>query len=306
MNPDPTSWLELAGGEIAFDQYPDGSFQFRITKFTPNVPVQTVALKSTLPASLIACAQVIDALNEIGERVVLSIQTFPDQRGDKHTRQGDSLPVRVTAAMIAAMEPYAIVVHDLHSTEAMQWLSNNGLDGDLVKHVSNLDCFKQCENAPPVVANSYVVAVDKGAVGRASAFADAYGCKLIVMDKKRDADGRIIGHEISSIQGDAIVPGSQVWVVDDLCDGGATFISVSQTIAELGASVSRYHLYVTHGLFSKGRSELLAHYDTVNCLFAYDEWHRPETTEEQKARVGTSDVLASFIGADEAAKVRSA
>jgi ribose-phosphate pyrophosphokinase len=274
MSHDPKSWVELINGELAYDQYPDGSFAFRIENLTLAQDYQIVNLKSTLPQSIMAAGQVIDALHSMGlMRTILSIQTLPDQRGDKHTKPRDCVPLRVTVAMIAALEPSRVVLHDVHSPEAFEQFAHNGYElDDNLMHIDSLECFKLCTERPSVNSNSYVVAVDKGALERATKFAKEYDCKLVVMEKTRDVDGKITGHEISSIEGDTIPAGSHVWVVDDLCDGGATFNSVSNAIASRNFGIGMYHLYVTHGLFSKGRSELLAHYDSVSALFSYDGW----------------------------------
>ena len=51
-------------------------------------------------------------------------------------------------------------------------------------------------------------------------------------------------------------------VVDDLCDGGGTFIGLADL---LDASGARADLYVTHGLFTKGTQALLDRFTRVFC-----------------------------------------
>lgn len=62
-----------------------------------------------------------------------------------------------------------------------------------------------------------------------------------------------------------IKPWDKVLVIDDLCDGGWTFIELSKRIP-----VEDKHLYVTHGLFSKGINVLLAVYQTVHTTNSID------------------------------------
>ena len=45
-----------------------------------------------------------------------------------------------------------------------------------------------------------------------------------------------------------------ILIVDDLCDGGMTFIKSAERLYELEAK--EVHLYVSHGIFSKGLKPL--------------------------------------------------
>lgn len=290
MNPDPASWVELVNGALAFDQYPDGSFQFRVTRCADVAPVYEVVLKSTLPAAIIAAGQVIDALEELGRSqpftviTRLIVQTLPDQRGDKQGKPGASIPARVSARMLAAIDADEIVVHDPHSPYMVGAL-RRFYEGQL--HViSPLECFNVMarlalanNGGQPLIADKEpkVVAVDAGARGRALEWAKAYNADLIQMDKARNADGVITGHKFSEDDPMSLLlpmrRDSEVWVIDDLCDGGATFISVAKALrAEFPDWNGPLHLFVTHGLFSKGRAELHEHFNSVRALFSYDDW----------------------------------
>ena len=45
-----------------------------------------------------------------------------------------------------------------------------------------------------------------------------------------------------------------ILIIDDICDGGMTFKLTAERLKELGAK--EVHLYVTHGIFSKGLETL--------------------------------------------------
>ena len=40
-------------------------------------------------------------------------------------------------------------------------------------------------------------------------------------------------------------------IIDDICDGGATFVNIAKELKQLNPSAA-LHLVVTHGLFTKG------------------------------------------------------
>lgn len=64
-----------------------------------------------------------------------------------------------------------------------------------------------------------------------------------------------------------ILPSDRVLVIDDLCDGGWTFTELSKHIP---VSKENKHLYVTHGLFTKGINHLLECYETIHTTNSVD------------------------------------
>jgi ribose-phosphate pyrophosphokinase len=58
---------------------------------------------------------------------------------------------------------------------------------------------------------------------------------------------------------------SAVLIVDDICDGGGTFIGIAKALPK---DVKKY-LYVTHGIFSKGLRELTGHFEHIYTTNSY-------------------------------------
>lgn len=56
-------------------------------------------------------------------------------------------------------------------------------------------------------------------------------------------------------------------IVDDLCDGGKTFIELAEHLKERG--VNKIYLIVTHAIFSKGLKDLTKHIDHIYCTDSY-------------------------------------
>jgi ribose-phosphate pyrophosphokinase len=70
----------------------------------------------------------------------------------------------------------------------------------------------------------------------------------IVMNKVRNqSTGEITGLEI--VEGKAF-KGDDILIVDDICDGGRTFIETAKILLDKGAK--SVNLYTTHGIYSKG------------------------------------------------------
>jgi len=62
--------------------------------------------------------------------------------------------------------------------------------------------------------------------------------------------------------------GKNLVIVDDICDGGRTFIELARVLKEKGAN--KVALYVTHGIFSQGLDVLKEHIDHVYCVHAFN------------------------------------
>lgn len=85
--------------------------------------------------------------------------------------------------------------------------------------------------------------------------------KYLIADKKRDDNGKIVDYVLHGLfnEDDDYV------VIDDICDGGATFLILGKTLKERGHR-GKLNLQVTHGLFTKGKEELYNYYDEIICV----------------------------------------
>ena len=83
---------------------------------------------------------------------------------------------------------------------------------------------------------------------------------IIRADKIRDTmTGALSGFEVYADD----LTGKDVVILDDLCDGGGTFIGLAKKLREKGAA--KITLYVTHGMFTKGVKDLLIYIEEVWC-----------------------------------------
>jgi ribose-phosphate pyrophosphokinase len=118
----------------------------------------------------------------------------------------------------------------------------------------------------------YVIAPDAGARERALSFMRAYcpNAMLIQATKRRNpATGTLSNYDLP-----ALPKHGRYLVVDDICDGGGTFLLLAKEferrIQELFKSDPSYpyqpylELFVSHGIFSKGLRELACHYRFIS------------------------------------------
>ena len=134
--------------------------------------------------------------------------------------------------------------------------------------ISAFDCHSDAfdvENTEPkefftsVLSQSEYTAIcypDKGALLRYHHLLGDVGIGHVHFEKIRNQEtGEITGLHMHGDDG-GVVKGGRILIVDDLCDGGMTFIKVSQELYHQGAK--EVDLCVSHGVFSKGK-ECLYH-----------------------------------------------
>jgi len=117
------------------------------------------------------------------------------------------------------------------------------------------------ENAIEESQCDVIVFPDEGAYNRYSNLECFDDMKFLVLDKVRDqSTGKIISLELNKnyeVHQGLYVSSAvhRFLIVDDICDGGATFVNTSMFIHKnFKAIVS---LYVTHGIFSQGFDKLI-------------------------------------------------
>lgn len=193
-----------------------------------------------------------DALRRAGyERLRLFVPYFPAARQDRLMVPGEPLSVRVYTDLINAQQYERVYVFDPHSDVTPALLNRVQVitNEQFVTHVlTHFDRERVC-----------LVAPDAGALKKIHKLSTALGgLPVVVCDKERDVrTGALTGFRVFADD----LSGRQCLIVDDICDGGGTFVGVAAEIRKLNPdSVS---LAVSHGIFSKGLEPLTATLDHV-------------------------------------------
>ena len=195
--------------------------------------------------------------NRSAEAPVLVAPYLPSARGD-HDPTDDA---RVAARLTAATGIAHIVTVDPHSPV---WADEARRGGAAVTVIEAVDLVACGAVHHPGWAG--VVAPDKGARHRAGRVASRLSVPLYVAGKQRNpANGKLSGF----VAPEGLPDQGRLLVIDDICDGGATFIALSENITTKCASYSPLFLYVSHGIFSKGVDRVADHYDHI---FAGYNW----------------------------------
>jgi len=228
--------------EQAWRAYPDGA---PLAEAPVALP-EAILLRPRTLERFVAALYWVDALAERGHPIPpLVLPMIPGSRQDRINPSGDYLfTLKSVAKALNARRFPSVTVLDPHSDVGPALID-------------------RCQ----VVAASFasdrkydgVIAPDGGAEKRAYRIASSLGVPLYHAWKSRDVKtGALAGFGIEPL------PAGNYLVVDDICDGGGTFIGLADLIDARGA---RADLYVTHGLFTKGTKPLL---DRFACVFCTD------------------------------------
>jgi ribose-phosphate pyrophosphokinase len=212
---------------------------------------------------------ITDALRRAypGAPVELEMPYVPYARQDRVANCGEALGAKVFCDLINSQGYSRVIIQDPHSDVVSALLDRVDIEDPVPALREVVGRIWQISHAQPAL-----VAPDAGARKRVMKLAKESGCSLVFADKTRDTHTlEITGTAIQSE-----LPGGPLLVVDDICDGGRTFIALAAAIRAQNY-VHPLYLYVTHGIFSYGLDLLLEHFDRV---YTRNNW-----TEDQRAIV---------------------
>ncbi|RKP44763.1 ribose-phosphate diphosphokinase [Pararobbsia silviterrae] len=243
--------LTFPGGEIHATVQADA--------VAPRGLLISAGLKSS--ADVMALIMITDALRRAypAAGIILDMPYVPYARQDRVANRGESLSAKVFCDLINAQKYSRVLIEDPHSDVVPALLERVQIADPVLPLSAVID---------RIGTKVALVAPDAGARKRVLKLASAFDLEVVFADKVRDTrTGQITGTEVL---GD--LPELPLLVVDDICDGGRTFIELASAIkAKQDTQGTRHQLflYVTHGIFSKGLDVLLEGYAQV---FTRNNW----------------------------------
>ncbi len=201
----------------------------------------------------------------------LYIGYLPFARQDRRMVSGDPHSLKVISTMINAQKYANVFILDPHSDTSLALIDNSRAIPNDYLAASALGRQVSMHGVIDF-ADDVIVAPDYGAQKKIFSLAQRIGWNkpIIVASKIRDLKdrGKIIGTTIDDVS--SLKPGSNVTIIDDICDGGATFIGIAETLRKVQPKLT-INLVVTHGLFTKGLTPfvgLIDHIYTTDSCFS--------------------------------------
>jgi len=214
--------------------------------------IDVLLLRPKSMSAFMAALFMVDAMVGRGHPIPeLILPLMPGARQDRLNTEGDYLfTARSIARLINDRNFPSVVTLDPHSDVTPALL-------DHCTTIKAAECFKLEGFTRKWAA---VVSPDAGAEKRALAVSQMLGVPLLHGWKHRDIHtGNLSGFGVEPAPD---LEGGHVLVVDDLCDGGGTFVGLADVLDQAGFTAD---LYVTHGIFSRGTAPLLERFEHVYC-----------------------------------------
>lgn len=209
---------------------------------------------------------VTDSLRRVGiKRLELFIPYLPFARQDRVMVKGEPLSLKVFSDLINSQNYEKLFIYDPHSDVSMAVLNNS-------EKISNHLFVEKVLNK--VARNGYqLVSPDAGACKKIYDLAKSLNshCQVITCNKVRDVQtGNILS--IECFEQD--FRGMPLYIVDDICDGGGTFVLLAKELKKRNAG--KINLVVSHGIFSKG----LDVFENIDHIYSTDSFKTIENSDK--------------------------
>lgn len=252
-------------------KFPDGQQSLKV--ITPiNEMDKHVIIKSRFNSfqdlELIVCAT--QALRGIGvKKISLYIPYCLGGRSDRKFSKGGINYIKdVIAPIINSQNYHRVEIMDPHSDvlEAcinnFEKLSTNKLIDFVLR-----DYFIDIKGVIKIdYSKLLLLSPDAGAYKKIYGVAEYMGYKgdIIVASKYRNIETGKIEKTIVPFPNNDFLD-KDIFIIDDICDGGRTFIEVAKAIRENEKYEGKIYLIVTHGVFSNWFDSLVEYVDGIYC-----------------------------------------
>lgn len=171
--------------------------------------------------------------------ISLELPYLPYARQDKEVANDKTFALEPFLEMLHFLDFDEIKIFDAHNFEAIAWL---------LPYAINIEPEREINFAVKATKATTILYPDKGAYVRYNDLINSDCCVVVAEKTRNQLTGEIVKTELTA----PIYKTDRVLIVDDLCDGGATFIKLMPLIKQ----AKQVSLYVSHGIFSKGTQVL--------------------------------------------------
>jgi ribose-phosphate pyrophosphokinase len=257
-------------------QFPDG--QQTVDIETPRNFLQGADVKITARISTFRDLEIIIAANQALREMAVStvslyVPYFMGARSDRKFREGGVNYLKhVICPVINSQKFNSVIVLDPHSDVLEACLDNYDKVSNftVVKH-----SLQDIDNKDGAQDRIVLVSPDGGALKKIYDVAEEFKIpNIITAMKHRDIrTGKITHTEVPDLS--KYGENHKFVIVDDICDGGRTFIELSKAIRKQN-SISEIYLIVTHGIFSAGLEEISKYFTKIYTTNSHHDENKNE------------------------------
>ncbi len=238
--------INLNSGEgIQVKIFPDNQPHVNITSISEGDEVKVICslTNSALVLQLLETANALD--NLFAKKKILVVPYLLGARSDRLMLPGDSIDVKVVADMINMCGFEKVFLFDVHSDVASLLIKNS-------VSITN-EALVRLYDKP----NAVLICPDAGASKKVGNY---FGWNsnlkdIVYCSKNRDLTTGKLTLEIIEPE---VCTNRNCVIIDDICDGGGTFLAIAEKIKP-----AHLTMIATHGIFSKGFAALHKYFQEI-------------------------------------------
>lgn len=239
--------------------FPDGQPHIKLLEVKDKVASDNsrvaITTRITSPTDLFLIMLAVDVLQAKGyNRISLAVSYLMGARMDRRIDNNQPFTLKAVTSFINRLNFDFVWVFDPHSLVSVGLI-------DRCIPVSNSTFIKHVISRLP---GPTLAAPDVGASTKTFDLAMKFGRPMIQCLKHRDMETGKLSHfsvEATDLKGRPIL------IVDDICDGGGTFLGLAEELKKKNAG--DLYLAVSHGIFSKGTDELFKYFKEIFTTDSY-------------------------------------
>ena len=223
-------------------KFSDGTW---FIKFDEDLLTSLSAIITFRGNDIMLLVSAVNALNNMGvEDIALSMPYALGARQDRIMTSGEVFGAKVYASIINSLNFSAVNYYDPHS-DVIVALTNNAVVDNNHDFIGIVVSYLNLEDVTLISPDA---GAQKKIYSLAQHLSNNYTVNIVKADKVRDvATGKISSTKVYADN----LQGKPCLIVDDICDGGTTFIKLAEELRNVHKADEIY-LAVSHGIFSKG------------------------------------------------------
>ena len=265
--------VRIISDDFKIINFPDGQIHVEskeyLRSYLDAADIVKLDFRPSHASDFITLIQMVDIIRHNSNsnfRFVLYMPYFMSARCDRRFTDNDSLSIKIYADIINSLNFDEVNIANPHSI----------VSNALIKNIRIIDTsdYRQDSFFDSTMNGriKHILAPDEGASKKISDIYKKlhevnqprnmfpYLGNLLECKKKRNEKGDIVSVSLPSEIGPDLE--GDIFIFDDICDGGRTFIEIAEACRKTGWKGGIY-LYVDHGIFSKGIEPLIKHFSKI-------------------------------------------
>ena len=257
--------LNLAHPEKSEIQYtlttfPDGEPHIVLNDFNAKWDV-TIKCRIRNPNELFILCEVLDILNRNGVYPLVNIYYLMSMRMDRVMDITRPFSLKIVTDILNTFKINGYGVFGMHSNKTSKLLRYSYERGkvETIDEIMTSSRKGALIVYPDASANQHFMALNT--------------CKSISVNKTRDVNTGLIKMSLNESDANELRNYNEVWIVDDLIDGGATIDLLCNEIEKVSDSI-KINVFAYHCVNEKGISKLLTNHSNLHLYTtnSYNDW----------------------------------